>query len=718
MRWQRWARFGVAAVGLSCAAALYVTARDREKPAGSTVLIKPDKDAILQSGKGRFARKGPTGEDRAWIDYESISSYADGRTRFTVGRITTLDDKPLDISADVIEMKGKSVQADNPSDIAFTGHVTVKTHDGLTLTTDAATYNDNTSVVDMPGAVHVERGRMTGDGVGGRYDKNTDVLTVQDKSHMVVAPDTTGAGALDATSRRMTLARAEKYTRLEDGARIIRDGDTLAGQTAMLYTTDDQQELRLIELRQDASVAPGSGAGTHPPAMRADDIDLGLHPGGRVFSRAKLVAHKGTSSLVMTSGTASRAITAPNIELELAPDGQTLTRLAASEKVTVELPAAGETPARTIKGDVLSATGQAPDGLKSARFDRNVEFNQTRVGGSPNDMRAIRSGVLTLELNGQLDSIKAANFSRDVHVTTADASAAAELARYDAAKNLMTLTKPEGRNPKRPSADNKDISVDGDTIVIELEKNEFHASGSVTTRSKPKTDAAGKPSALFDQSKEIFGWANEFDYRATQAKYTGTAAKPAGLKQGQNDVSGETVTLFTDSNNLSAVRHVETHVLVETKAGSAAAKPAVPRAYFLTGDTLDYQDAARTTIIKGALAKMTTPEGASTEGERIDLFLGADGRSLERFIVAGKVYVELEGQRRASGGRLVYDAATDKYTLSGSTGAPALLLAPMTSDPACTLSQGATITFSKAGESPEGVNITVNESCTMSIRIR
>src|SRR5262249_8792703 len=165
-----------------------------QKPPPAEPLIKPDKDALIQGGQTSFHRKGENGEERFTLECESYATYADERTKCQKGHLTTFDEQPFEAWADLFELNGKSVQADNPAEVHLNGHVKIRSHDGLEVTTEAATYNDVTGIVTVPGALHFARERMSGDAVGGSYDRDHDTLHLLDKPHFVLAPDASGRG--------------------------------------------------------------------------------------------------------------------------------------------------------------------------------------------------------------------------------------------------------------------------------------------------------------------------------------------------------------------------------------------------------------------------------------------------------------------------------------------------------------------------------------------
>src|SRR6476646_693802 len=130
MRWQRVARLGVAAAGLTCAAAIYFLARGHQKPPPAEPLVKPDPNAVTQGGQTTI-RRGESGNERFTLTCESFAKYAEESTECHKGHLTTFDDQPVQAWADDFGLNGKSVQADNPAEIHLTGHVKIRSHDGL-----------------------------------------------------------------------------------------------------------------------------------------------------------------------------------------------------------------------------------------------------------------------------------------------------------------------------------------------------------------------------------------------------------------------------------------------------------------------------------------------------------------------------------------------------------------------------------------------------------
>ncbi|MFI5177022.1 MAG: hypothetical protein ACHQO8_00570 [Vicinamibacterales bacterium] len=746
MIWQRWARGLVALVGLACAVALFAYSRRQPPLVPPPPAVTIDPQAQVQSGAGRLVRHRG-GEELGAIDYQGMKSYEDGRSVFDRPHIVSSDTRGFEAWADRAETKGKSVHTDNPGEMQFTGHVKVRTKDGLELLTESAVYDDTTGGVRIPGPLTFTRGRMSGRGTGAVYDRDKDLLTVLDQAHVDVAPEPDGKGAMSGSSKAMTLDRLNKFSRLDQGATITHETETLVGDTAVLYWTEDEKHLRLIELRGHANVTQGPGAGpSSPPEMHGDDIDLTFYPDGLTLHLGALVGRTAPASLVLIDANGRRSVSAGRVNLTVAPDGQTLTDLQARSNARVDLPKTADTPARVITAPTLSARGTDKEGLKEARFDGGAEFTET-VPGAPGQKDAVRTGrsrSLVLALNGQIDAIDQARFTEDATFSDGDVRGDADDAQYFAAQGKLLL-RPAARGPRKtPHVTDGDLQVDAQSIDIFLDTHDLDAAGNVTTVNRQSAaTAAPAPhaSALFDfndPNRPIYGAGSTLHYASAtgRATYTGAPEALARTWQDPNYVMADEVTVETETHNLKALGHVcSKYTLTPApdangRAGAAARNPVE---YLGTGQTLDYRDAERIATYVGTPATLYTSDGTvkgatpscgsalpatgrTTTAPRIELLFNDDGNAIDRLDATGGAYAQLEGGREAVAQRLQYDAATDTYTLTSSTAIPARVKLPNSDRSGCTKSMGEKLTFTKQSGSAEGSRETVKIDCAASIK--
>ena len=249
--------------------------------------------------------------------------------------------RPFTVTSSEAEVAMKGSELDHAR---FLRDVKMKSND-LEVAADEATYSEAEGVVKIPGAVTFSRARMKGSGIGATYDRNREVLWLLDQAKIAVAPDKSGQGALDASSKSAGLARQENYIRLTGTAHINADGRLIDADEitiALTPATSQQpdQHVRSLELRGNSRIAGGGGANA-PQAMSARDIGLTYAEDGRTLQHANLLEN----AVVQLPGDpkgAGRRIAGKTIVIDLAPDGATVTALTANENVQVDLPADGD----------------------------------------------------------------------------------------------------------------------------------------------------------------------------------------------------------------------------------------------------------------------------------------------------------------------------------------------------------------------------------------
>jgi lipopolysaccharide export system protein LptA len=747
MRWQRGARYGVAGVGLAVAAAVYLASR---KPAPPPADLKPiivDQNAIEQGGRGTTYRLFD-GRRRGEVEHESWAKFADGRTLFFKARLHIVEEQVVDIWADVIETAGRPAQGTETGRVELQGHVRVVTADGLEVKTERARYEDDTGRVTIQGPFTYTQGRITGRGVDGQYERLERILTIADQAQATVAPGAPGETTTEATAKSMTLVRASRQLRLEHGAKIVRQAETLAANTAVLFFTEDEQYVRRAELRGQSSVTPAGAPGpASPPAMRADDIDLTLHDGGQVLKRAQLFGRTAPASMVTTDASGESAIKAAELDAELARDGATLVRLDAKrgssgkadsprEQVVVNLPPAANTPAREVRGDSLTARGAPDKGLQTARFDGSVVFiEQTDASAGKSVSRRATSATLDLGLDGRLSAVKQADFQGVATFRDGPTTATAGQAIYDGSKRTLSL-RPTTREPALPHAVTNRVTVDAKEIDVWLDSQDLDARQDVKALiTEGKDGRTTRATALFDPTKTVTGTAVSLRYRGGQARFEGGSGTPAVLSQEESTVQGDVVTLTPETNALAAERRVVAKFTLAAAREAAGAAAPAPVAYEITADSLAYDDASRTAVSKGSTdhrAKLTSRDG-TIESNQIDFTLAAASRTLKGFVAIEQVDVVLPEEsgrataakpgssarlRRGAGDRLEYTAAGEQYVLIGKPSAA--VVAPNTDDEKCSRWDGPRLVFGRAADSknpPSGWSNFVNDSsCTAAIR--
>ncbi len=708
--WQRAVRMAVAVVGIGTAVTLYVMTRHRPVNPHANASATADPTATIQSGQGTtFRYKG--GERQSTAEYSSARQYDDGRAGWTDFRLVMADG--TDVRADLAETVGKASTDDLPNDLVLKGHVNFKTSESMLVTAEQIHWTNATGQATIPGPVTFARGRMSGTGTGAIYERDTGVFRVLADAHMITAaaPGET-SGHVDATAQTMTFNRAGNALLFENQARIVHDADVMSADRATLYLTPDHEQFRVIELRGSSRVQSAPGQTSSAPDMQAQDIDLAFYEGTQVLQRAVL---NGQATMVMIDGASRRSISGAMVMLTTAPDGKTVTHLESTDRVVVNTPAQNGAPQRIITAPSLVATGDDQHGLTSAQFTGGVRFVETTPGpgGRGGTSRTGTSQALTLKLKGQLDAIDEAQFQQNVRFEDGDVIGDADIGIYLASKGQLTL-KPFPQNARRvPRVTDGSVTVDASELIdVDLDSNNLHARRDVktVTTSQKGSDAKKSSPGLFNDQDPVYGQAAEFWYESAskQAHYVGTTTARARVQQQPkaqpsqkapaNDgssVVGVDIVVANDED-LTAKGDVES-VFFLTDEKSAT--PATPTRYRVTAETLIYRDSARTATYTGAPVTMTSADG-TTASQRLVLKLAAEERSLERLDATGDVHSKLASGRDAIVDVLIYESASDRYTLRGLNGVPIVLREQADKPGSCSIVKGAVGYFTHADQTP------------------
>ena len=206
------------------------------------------------------------------------------------------------------------------------------------------------------------------------------------------------------------------------------------------------------------------------------------------------------------------------MDIELAPDGNTLNSLGARDRVQLDLPASPDAPARQIKSVTLEARAEpGKTGLSSARFVDQVEFRETRpaAGDQPRVDRLVKSRVLDAKVQEGFSQIDEALFNEGVTIKDGARDASGPTMAYNVAKGEIALTGPVV--PGKPTTrvdddratiqaqridwtlDGKNMVADGDVKSV-MKASKKPAAGGRRARRAAGAAAAAKPAPAPDRS--------------------------------------------------------------------------------------------------------------------------------------------------------------------------------------------------------------------------
>jgi lipopolysaccharide export system protein LptA len=703
--WQRLTRIGLAVFGVVFAAIVYLSIGERRKPVPPAPVQRLDPKAVAETYGGDLDRMRATERDFS-LKFSRSLSYDDGSQKLFDVEITVRksDGRTFVVSAD------EATAGKDQREKQLSGHVTLKASDGFELTTDRATHNQDDSIVHAPGAVAFSKGRMTGSGGNASYDQNRDVLTITEQAKVNMS-DEKKQPTLEFTAGTAVLDRLQNTLTLDGQAHVLRNQQIINADHVNTRLSDDEQIVQYIELRNNARVSGGATI----DAMSARDIDMDYTDDGQALERVALnggagVAMKGSSGK-------GRQIVGEAIDVHLAPDGSVVA-LSGRDKVRLDLPASGESPAGSISADALDGTGEAGKGLTTTEFRGRVEYREAGKRGARD--RIVRSQQLNAMLAD--DAVSDAAFKGRVTFEEEGLNARAAEISYQPRQNTIALRGVDAGGPPHVTVDQ--ISVDARTIEVGLQDRQISAVEVRTTLSPQKSEAAaGRGSAstgisipgLLKQDEVANINANSLEYRgeAGQAVYRGGAT----LWQGNTTIRADTIALDQEKGSLVATGSARSTLELDTGPSSGS------------GNEIRYDDGKRLVTYSGAALPPTSEQGSGSTGarsgtsgnarravpirdaqlggpqgdlraERIEIVLGKEGNTVERLEGYTRVTLKLD-MRTAVGARLTYYASDERYVMSAA-GTTTVTVTDVKTAPSgavsCSETTGRTLTFYKSAD--------------------
>ena len=149
-----------------------------------------------------------------------------------------------------------------------------------------ATYNRVEGVVRAPGPVSFSKGTLTGTSVGMTYDETRDILSLLDQAVVKVAPGKDPrAAAPTSRPERPCYARRDKYMRFDRGVRLLREGRTVEADAATAFLSDDGEPAAADgAARATRASRPPARRKAPSQAMTARDMDLAYAPDGETLN--------------------------------------------------------------------------------------------------------------------------------------------------------------------------------------------------------------------------------------------------------------------------------------------------------------------------------------------------------------------------------------------------------------------------------------------------
>ncbi len=676
MRWQKKARFGVAIFGIVFAIVVYAAIGERQSTTPPAPLSRFDPRAVLES-IGSKVQQVRLAEQDYVVEADRQLTYEDGTTKLIGVRIRIPNREGRDVT-----ISGREAQtAREQKEIQLVGEVKLTSSDGFEVTTESASFDQDTGMLMAPGAVSFHKGGLSGDGVGMSYDNNNEILSLAEMAHVMMRDDNDGV-TMEFTSGSATLVRRDHLELI--GTMDARRGEqVLEADHGLARLSEDEEHITFIELRGSSRV---SGGGAFD-SMSARDIDLDYADDGEAIERVVLTG-EGALAMAGKNGMNGRQFIGDTLDLAFAPDNS-LTKASGRGDVRVDLPGTATAAARSVKAQSFDATGEPGKGLTLARFSERVEYREEGQGKSAS--RSATSSLLIIGLAE--DAVTNAQFSGAVKFEEQGGlQASAAQARYDPAKGALQLSGADtGGGPRVANAE---IVIEAGGIDVALQGGTMAATDNVKTTLRPRKDS--KLPGLLEEGQGANVNANAFEYQGAGGKaiYSGGAA----LWQGETAIRGDVITLDQEKGDLIAAGSARSTLMLDTGASIG------------TADEIRYDDATRLISYLApppppaaarpvaappvvAVPPAAQPHLIGTQGDiradRIQIRLGTENGRADKLEAYTNVTVRVD-TRVATGARLTYFSEDERYLLSG---APNVGVAVVEG---CRETTGKTLTFFKS----------------------
>jgi LPS export ABC transporter protein LptC len=682
MNWQKRARIGVAIFGLVSAIAVYAAMGERTKPIPVVPPTRVDPKALIESQGTVLQQVQGTRQDYV-VEAAQQLVYEGGATQLRDVKVTINNragGKSFIITA-------KEAQAtEKQQNLQLAGDVKLAASDGFQLATSKAQFTEKDGTVHAPDPFTFSRGRMTGAGTGMVYDKNSDILSIAQHTDVRLT-DEGGNTLTQFTAGATVFTRPMHRLDLSGAVHVLHNGQLIDAESATAYLTDDDSLVKSILLKGKSQVTGGTSG---LELMRADDMDLTYAEDGATLDHV-VMRGNGQVKVSGSEGAAGREIAGNLLDILLAPDGS-ISRVAGRNGVRLDLDGGPDAPARRVTAQWLDGTGESGQGLTAAQFRDNVEYREEASGGRA--ARVARSQRLQIGLAG--NAVQSAVFTGRVTFSEQVLQASGGEATYAPGNGTLRLVGGAERNAPRVADDQ--VSVEAEAIDVTLESRAMNASGGVRTTLKPRpadngpagAARSGAPAAsagseeqrklpgLLKQEQPVNVGAMTFAYggAAGTAVYTGNAA----LLQGDTAIRADEITIDQGKGNLAAIgnarstfaldtgtfvgnSHAITYLDADRTVTYTAPMPAPP-----APGSAPRAAAATTPPVVTMPARLSGPQG-DLRAERIQIVLAAAGGKAERLEAYNAVDLNVD-KRKATGARLTYFSADDRYLMTGTATAP------------------------------------------------
>ena len=676
--WRRTLRVALILCVLGVGTSVVLGLRDRAEPAPALVVERTDPDAVIQTRGIRIVQADALGENlRVVADRQD--TFRDGALRLVGNVRVTVADRE-ERAGFVLTGEEATLDAGKTT-VELTGAVGMESSDGLSASTDAATYTDRDGVVRMPGPTIFNRDGMDAASDGAEYHRDTDLLRLLNNAKVDLISESTRTRIL---SRAAILAQTDRYMEFNNDVAIETETERMtAGRARAVLQGSGGTLVETLDLMRDGRIVGIDPQQGSLREMSARAIGLTYDDTGETLETAVLT---GGSRLEMAGadGSAGSTITSRSVRLAFDAGGSDLADLVARNQVELAFPERPETSAQTVTASLLTATGEGT-GLDQARFEGDVVFRETPRGVQDATTRVTRADRLDATLSDGMTRLGDAHFLGAVTFENGDVVGEADEASYaiDDGQVELVTSGPAGRTPR---VEDRRGSVQARVITLGLDDSRITAEGEVesvlvTDPADVGTEGEARRPGLLEPSEPTYVTAGHLAYDGTSE--VAVYSDGARLWQTTTEFDGDEIVLDEINGNITAQGAVRTRSIINQINDETG----LQEESITTGeaDHVTYNDTLhRATYTTDA--RVTGPRGDLT-ADQILLFLLDDSRTLERIEATGNVELTTPG-RSVTGESLVYYDAEGRYEMEGG---PVQIIEQMEGQ--CRETTGRTLTF-------------------------
>jgi len=652
----------------------------------------------------KFTQSDPkTGREKLRMLAAKDVAYEDGRHELEKVDLTAFDIE-RGKSLRVVSDRGGYLR--DQSQITFSGNVRVRSSDGLEVTTESITYEQQSEIAHTEVPVQFRHEEISGSSVGAALRAKDHVLTLPQSASVVIAnsdPNKKDAQPVEIRGDRAEYVEKDGTVKFESNVNVTQGERQGRADLATGFVNPQTKKIERIEMRGNSrlesrekgkaseaqsrdmdfffdeqrrlknSAAYGDARvrslePDSPREITAERIDISYKPNEK-GSVMQLINAQGRAVMRLEAVLGSaregdwseRVLEADAMQASLRDDGKNLARAEAAGNAVLTVTPKRVTPSsekKTLRAPKFVAdfyeTGNA---IKSFAAEPNpvAEFDPMQPEGKDKDdpakrlKKTLNGKKMTANFSQQTQDVSDLTVDGDAKLTEGERVAVAARAVYTASNQTVAMRgKPQvWDSSMRSSADEIDANVYSS-------ESELRGRARTTYFNRDSTGGA----APFKNRKQPVTVASDHaivKHKEGAARYMGNAR----AWQGEDFVRAEYIELDKGERTMTAWNNARSAFYDYEREVEKGRKEVVP--VFASSDRIIYTDANRTAHYEGSVKIRQGTD--QIDSATADAVMDEENKLVS--LTASKDVVMTQPARRATGDQVVYTAATDTAILTG-----------------------------------------------------